>query len=74
VVWLAEGLLFYLPETAVRELLDTTAKLSCVGSALGTDTLPAAMLASDSVQAWIRFYADARRPWYSAQIVPKSCS
>jgi methyltransferase (TIGR00027 family) len=62
VVWLAEGLLFYLPETAVCELLDTTARLSCVGSALGTDTLPSAMLDAASLQAWMRFYADARAP------------
>jgi methyltransferase (TIGR00027 family) len=28
-VWLGEGLLFYVPEAAVSDLLDTTAKLSC---------------------------------------------
>jgi methyltransferase (TIGR00027 family) len=62
VVWLAEGLLFYLPETAVCELLDTTAKLSCIGSALGTDTMAAEMLAAESVRAWTRFMADAGAP------------
>jgi methyltransferase (TIGR00027 family) len=61
-VWLAEGLLFYLPEAAVYDLLDTTAKLSCAGSALGTDTMSSAMLASESRQTWKQFYADSDAP------------
>lgn len=46
VVWLAEGLLFDLPEPSVHQLLETTAKLSRRGSTLGTDALSCAMLAS----------------------------
>jgi O-methyltransferase involved in polyketide biosynthesis len=62
VVWLAEGLLYYLPEAAVCDLLDTTAKLSCAGSALGTDTLSSATLASESRRAWKQFYAGNNAP------------
>jgi methyltransferase (TIGR00027 family) len=61
-VWLAEGLLFYLPEAAVHDLLDTTAKLSCAGSALGTDTISSAVLASESRRAWKQFYAGSKAP------------
>jgi hypothetical protein len=36
-VWLAEGLTFYLGETAVRNLLRDIAQLACEGDALGCD-------------------------------------
>ena len=39
--WVAEGLLFYLPETAVHQLLDATYRLSTPGSALATDMMSA---------------------------------
>ncbi len=65
-VWIAEGLLFYLPEAAVQGLLDTAAALSSSGSALGTDTMSAAMLADESRQAWVEAYADAGAPFVFA--------
>jgi methyltransferase (TIGR00027 family) len=37
--WLAEGLTFYLPESAVRRLLDHTHRLAAPGSYLATDTM-----------------------------------
>jgi methyltransferase (TIGR00027 family) len=65
-VWLAEGLLFYLPEAAVHELLDTAAALSSPGSTLGTDTMSSAMLGHESRQAWVESYADAGAPFVFA--------
>ena len=56
-VWLAEGLLFYLPEAAVISLLRAMASLSASGSVLGTDTMSATMLASDERRAWVQLYA-----------------
>ena len=62
-VWLAEGLLFYLPEVAVRSLLGTLAFLSAPDSLLGTDMMSATMLASESRRAWVQLYADAGAPF-----------
>jgi methyltransferase (TIGR00027 family) len=39
--WVAEGLLFYLPEAAVHRLLDDTFRLSAPGSYLATDLMSA---------------------------------
>jgi methyltransferase (TIGR00027 family) len=61
--WLAEGLLFYLPEAAARTLLETMALLSAPGSVLGTDTMSATMLASDERRAWVQYYADSGAPF-----------
>jgi methyltransferase (TIGR00027 family) len=61
--WLAEGLLFYLPETAVRSLLSTMASLSAADSVLGTDTMSATMLASKERRAWVRLYAESGAPF-----------
>ena len=62
-VWLAEGLLFYLPEEAVRGLLDTTARLSVPGSVLGTDTMSAVMLASEQRRPWVDLFRDSGAPF-----------
>jgi methyltransferase (TIGR00027 family) len=62
-VWLAEGLLFYLPEVAVRSLLSTIASVSAPGSVIGTDMMSATMLASESRRAWVQLYADAGAPF-----------
>jgi methyltransferase (TIGR00027 family) len=62
-VWLAEGLLFYLPEAAARALLTTMASLSAPASVLGTDTMSATMLASEERRAWVQLYADSGAPF-----------
>lgn len=62
-VWVAEGLLFYLPEVAVHRLLDIAADLSSPDSALGTDTMSATMLADESRRTWAASYADAGAPF-----------
>jgi methyltransferase (TIGR00027 family) len=61
--WLAEGLLFYLPEAAVRTLLGTMASLCAHGSVLGTDTMSATMLASEERRAWVQLYTDSGAPF-----------
>ena len=66
VAWLAEGLLFYLPETTVSALLDATAALSIAGSTLGTDTMSAATLGHQSRQAWVSYYASVGAPFIFA--------
>jgi methyltransferase (TIGR00027 family) len=63
VAWLAEGLLFYLPETTVNALLDATAALSVAGSTLGTDTMSAATLGHHSRRAWVSYYASVGAPF-----------
>jgi methyltransferase (TIGR00027 family) len=40
-IWVAEGLLYYLPEAAVHQLLDDTHRLSPPGSYLATDLMSA---------------------------------
>ena len=62
-VWLAEGLLFYLPETAARTLLTTMASLSATASVLGTDSMSATALASKERRAWVQLYADSGAPF-----------
>ncbi len=62
-IWVAEGLLFYLPEDAARSLLKTIAALSAPQSVLATDTMSATMLGSDERRAWVRLYADAGAPF-----------
>ena len=61
--WLAEGLLFYLPEAAVRLLLRRMASMSTPGTVLGTDTMSATMLASQERQRWVQLYADSGAPF-----------
>lgn len=61
--WLAEGLLFYLPEAAARTLLGTMATLSAPGSVLGTDTMSAAALTSEERRGWVQLYADSGAPF-----------
>jgi methyltransferase (TIGR00027 family) len=63
VAWLAEGLLFYLPEATVTALLGSMAALSIEGSTLGTDTMSAATLGHESRQDWVSYYASVGAPF-----------
>lgn len=63
VVWLAEGLLFYLPDPLVRDVLRTITSLSVAGSRLGFDIPNSAVLTSPWTRAWIDMQADAGAPW-----------
>jgi methyltransferase (TIGR00027 family) len=62
-VWIAEGLLFYLSDAAVAQLLGTAAGLASPGSALGADTMSAAMLSNELLGAWVQSYKDAGAPF-----------
>lgn len=55
--WLIEGVLFYLPESAVSELLTTTARLSPPGSRLGIDLMASSVVQDSAMQPWAEFYA-----------------
>ena len=58
-MWIAEGLLYYLPAQAVHGLLESAATLACPGSVLGTDTMSATFLSDPSREAWLKFYEEA---------------
>lgn len=61
--WVAEGLLFYLPEAAVHRLLDDTYRLSAPGSSLATDIMSAS---PGPPQAFKDLFASLDAPFVSA--------
>lgn len=61
--WLAEGILFYLPDDVVSGVLQTVTGLSAPGSRLGFDIPNRAVLASPYTRAWIEMQAAAGAPW-----------
>jgi methyltransferase (TIGR00027 family) len=62
-VWLAEGLLQYLPEPDVGRLLDTITAKSAPGSHLVIDLLGAALLAAMSGTPMLQRFAEQGMPW-----------
>ena len=62
-VWLAEGLLFYFPDEAIRTLLAQVSALASNGGSLGFDIPNQAVLAHPVTRAWIQMQADAGAPW-----------
>jgi methyltransferase (TIGR00027 family) len=61
--FLAEGILFYLPNDAVAAVLDGITALAAPGSRLGFDIPNGAVLASPYTRAWIEMQAAAGAPW-----------
>ena len=61
--WLAEGLLFYLPDPALRGVLRSATRLASPGSRLGFDIPNRAVLTSPWTKAWLDMQADAGAPW-----------
>jgi methyltransferase (TIGR00027 family) len=55
--WLIEGVLFYLPESSVRELLADAARLSPPGSRLGVDLMATSVVRAAAMEPWAEFYA-----------------
>ena len=53
VVWLLEGLLFYLPAEVVTALFEQITALSVPGSWLGCELKNTAMLTSTQTRSWI---------------------
>jgi methyltransferase (TIGR00027 family) len=60
--WLAEGLLFYMPEAAVRGLLDGAGALATSGSLLGVDLVNDDLLASPLMRPLLRALARRGAP------------
>ena len=69
-VWLAEGLLFYLPEESVRAVLRAVTHLAATGSRLGFDIPNRAVLSSPWTRPWIDMQAAAGAPWLTAMDDP----
>lgn len=61
--WLAEGLLFYLPDPLVRDVLHAVTHLAPPGSRLGFDIPNGAVLTSPYTKPWIEMQAAAGAPW-----------
>lgn len=61
--WLLEGLLFYLPNETVTQLLDVVTELAATGSWLGFDVINSSMLTSPLTQTWVQMQANSGAPW-----------
>jgi methyltransferase (TIGR00027 family) len=61
--WLLEGLLFYLPSDAIKNILCDLSPLAAPGSHLGMDVINSAMLTSPLTHAWIEMQAKEGAPW-----------
>ena len=62
-VWLMEGLVYFLAEPAVRNLLAGIADLSAPGSRMGVELVNADMLTAPSTRHWNERMAAAGAPW-----------
>jgi methyltransferase (TIGR00027 family) len=70
--WLAEGLLFYLPDPVLRGVLAATTRLSALGSRLGFDIPNRAVLISPWTRPWVEMQAAAGAPWRGTMDDPVS--
>ena len=64
--WLAEGVLFYLPEAVIHRVLEIVSSQAAPGSRLGFDIVNSAVLTSPHTKAWIDMQAAAGAPWIGA--------
>lgn len=64
-LWIAEGLLLYLPEPAVEELLRTSAQCSSSGSRFAADFIGETFLNSSAMAAQRAALIDIEAPWLS---------
>jgi len=71
-VWLIEGLLPYLSESAVLHLLDRVTALSAPGSRFGFTTANGEMLTSPATHIWVKSMAEMGIPWLSAMDDPEA--
>jgi methyltransferase (TIGR00027 family) len=70
--FLAEGVLFYLPDSVVEDVLDGIDALAAPGSRLGFDIPNRAALTSPYTKAWLDMQAAAGAPWVSSMDDPVS--
>lgn len=68
--WLAEGLLFYLSDAVLREVLSTVTRRSAPGSRLGFDIPNRAVLTSPWTRPWLDMQAAAGAPWLGTMDEP----
>lgn len=61
--WLAEGLLFYLPDELLVRIVGEVTASSAPGSQLGFDIVNPAVLASPFTKPWVDMQAAAGAPW-----------
>jgi methyltransferase (TIGR00027 family) len=61
--FLAEGVLFYLPDEVVMHVVDGATSLAAPGSWLGFDIVNGAALSSPWTRPWIEMQAAAGAPW-----------
>jgi methyltransferase (TIGR00027 family) len=62
-VWIVEGLLYYLTESEVIDLLEETLRLCPSGSVLYTDVAPTAMRELDQLKGWRDAMDALGEPW-----------
>lgn len=68
--WLAEGILFYLPDPVIAHVLATLTSVSARGSRLGFDIVNGQVLTSPWTRAWIEMQAAAGAPWIGSMDDP----
>ena len=72
VVWLLEGLLFYLPAEVVTALFERITALSILGSWLGCELKNTEMLTSPHTRSWIELLAREGAAWISSLDEPEA--
>ena len=72
VVWLLEGLLFYLPAEVVTSLFERITALSVLGSWLGCELKNTQMLTSPQTRSWIELLAREGAAWISSLDEPEA--
>jgi methyltransferase (TIGR00027 family) len=72
VVWLLEGLLFYLPAEVVTALFERITVLSILGSWLGCELKNTEMLTSPQTHSWIELLAREGAAWISSLDEPEA--
>ncbi len=71
-VWLLEGFVYFLSETAVRNLLEAIAALAAPGSYLGVDMVNGDMLTSPATRHWNERMSAAGAPWLFTSEEPEA--
>ena len=63
VVWLAEGLSYYLEEESVRKLIETLSSLSVSNSHIAADFVNADFFTSEGTKVWLNHMENFGAPW-----------
>ena len=62
-IWLLEGILFYLPNDSVTQILDRVTSLAAPNSWLGFDIVNSITLTFPLTRPWVEMQAEAGAPW-----------